>query len=79
MHFPYGGNVGVKLVKTHLDVNQHTVSPDPVAYYVNQGDGGVVQTKRDLTDTLPVANLFVDLSHALRLRLGRADAPSGAL
>ncbi len=68
-HFPYGGNVGVKLVKTHLDVNQHTVSPDPVAYYVNQKDAGIVQTKRDLTDTLPVANLFVDLRPELRLRL----------
>lgn len=68
-HYHFGGNVGVKYIKTHLDVNQHTVSPDPVAYYVNQGDGGVVQTKRDLTDTLPVVNLFVDLSNKMRVRL----------
>ena len=33
--FPFGGNVGVKFIKTDLNIDQHSVSPVPVAYYVN--------------------------------------------
>jgi TonB-dependent receptor len=66
--FHYGANVGVKLIRTHLNIEQHSVSPDPVAYYVNPHDGGIVQTNRTFTDVLPVANFFVDLSDKLKLR-----------
>ncbi len=66
---PFGGNVGVKFIKTDLSIDQHSVSPVPVAYYVNPHDGGVVQTDRNFTDTLPVANIYFDLRNNLRLRL----------
>jgi TonB-dependent receptor len=67
--FPFGANVGVKFVKTDLNIDQHSVSPIPVAYYVNPHDGGIVKTDRNFTDTLPVANIFFDLRSNLRLRL----------
>src|SRR5262249_17871622 len=51
---PFGGNVGLKFIKTDLSIDQHSVSPVPVAYYVNPHDGGVVTTDRNFTDTLPV-------------------------
>ena len=66
---PFGGNVGVKFIKTTLNIDQHSVSPDPVAYYVNPHDGGIVKTDRNFTDTLPVANIYFDLRNNLRLRL----------
>jgi TonB-dependent receptor len=66
--YPFGANVGVKLIRTHLGIDQHSVSPDPVAYYVNPHDGGIVHTNRTFTDVLPVANLFVDLRENLKLR-----------
>jgi hypothetical protein len=68
----YGANVGVKLIRTHLGIDQHSVSPDPVAYYVNPHDGGIVHTDRSFTDVLPVANLFVDLRDDLKLRVAYA-------
>jgi TonB-dependent receptor len=61
--------VGVKFIKTDLNIDQHSVSPDAVAYYVNPHDGGIVNTDRNFTDTLPVANIYFDLRNNLRLRL----------
>ncbi len=66
---PFGGNVGVKFIRTNLNIDQHSVSPVPVAYYVNPHDGGIVNTDRNFTDTLPVANIFFDLRNNLRLRM----------
>ncbi|HVO00183.1 MAG TPA: TonB-dependent receptor [Steroidobacteraceae bacterium] len=65
---PFGANVGVKLIRTELGIDQHSVSPDAVAYYVNPHDGGIIHTDRSFTDVLPVANLFVDLTPKLKLR-----------
>ena len=67
--FPFGANVGVKFIKTDLSIDQHSVSPVPVAYYVNPHDGGVVNTDRNFTDTLPVVNIYFDLRNNLRLRM----------
>ena len=67
----YGGNVGVKLVNTHLDITQHQVGVGG-AYYVNPQDAGMVLTKRSFTDVLPVANFFIDLRDNLKLRAAYA-------
>jgi TonB-dependent receptor len=69
--FPYGANVGLKVVNTHLDISQHQVGLGG-AYYVNPHDDGIVLTKRSFTDVLPVANLFVDLRDNLKLRVAYA-------
>jgi TonB-dependent receptor len=66
---PFGGNVGVKFIRTDLNIDQHSVSPIPVAYYVNPHDGGLVKTDRSFTDALPVANIYFDLRNNLRLRM----------
>jgi TonB-dependent receptor len=66
---PWAANVGVKLIKTDLNIDQHSVSPVPVAYYVNPHDGGIVNTDRSFTDTLPALNIYFDLRNNLRLRL----------
>ncbi|MGH8254223.1 MAG: TonB-dependent receptor [Steroidobacteraceae bacterium] len=65
---PWGANIGVKLIRTRLGIDQHSVSPDAVAYYVNPHDGGIIHTDRTFTDVLPVGNLFVDLSSKLKVR-----------
>lgn len=66
--YPFGANVGVKLIKTHLGINQHKVGVGG-AYYVNPADDGIVHTDRSFTDVLPVANLFVNLRDNLKFRL----------
>ena len=67
----YGGNIGLKLINTHLDITQHQVGVGG-AYYVNPLDAGMVITKRSFTDVLPVANFFVDLRDNLKLRAAYA-------
>jgi len=66
--FPFGANIGFKLIRTHLGIDQHSVGPSG-PYYVSPQDLGIVHTDRSFTDVLPVANLFVDLQQNLRLRV----------
>jgi TonB-dependent receptor len=66
--FPFTANVGLKLIKTDLNIDQHKVGGTG-PYYVNPEDLGVTETRRNLTDTLPVINIAFDLRSNLRLRL----------
>ncbi|HET6553435.1 MAG TPA: TonB-dependent receptor [Dyella sp.] len=64
----YSGNVGVRLIRTNLDVTQH-LSGDPGAYGDEPADVGNAVTKRSYQDVLPSANFSLDLTEALKLRL----------
>jgi len=76
----YRGNVGVRYVKTELDINQSelgingTATYNGVTYILDGALGmlppaaGKINTKRDYTDVLPSINLTFDLAddHLLR-------------
>jgi TonB-dependent receptor len=64
----YSGNVGVRLIRTHLDVTQH-LSGDPGAYGDEPADVGTEVTKRSYQDVLPSANFSLDLTDSLKFRL----------
>jgi TonB-dependent receptor len=64
---PLSANIGAKVVKTNLSVNQHKVG-DAGLYYANAADLGVIHTERDFTDVLPAVNLALDLRDDLKLR-----------
>ena len=65
---PYSGNVGVRLIRTHLNVTQH-LSGDPGAYGDEAADVGTSVTKRSYQDVLPSANFSLDLTDSLKFRL----------
>ena len=65
---PYRGNIGVRLIRTHLDVTQH-LSGDPGAYGDEPLDAGVAITKRSYQDVLPSANFSLDVTDSLKFRL----------
>ena len=65
---PYSGNVGMRVVRTNLNITQHlTGAPEP--YGLNPADAGTQVTQREYTDYLPAANFALDLTDKLRLRL----------
>lgn len=65
---PYSGNVGMRVIRTNLDVTQH-LSGDPGAYGTEPADAGTAVTRRSYKDYLPSANFALDLTDSLKLRL----------
>lgn len=70
-YFPLSGNVGVKVVRLDLDIDQHKQgSPDP---YTELGaDLGVTDFKRSYTYALPALNLAADLTDRFKARFAAA-------
>ncbi|MBS0431944.1 MAG: TonB-dependent receptor [Proteobacteria bacterium] len=65
---PYAANVGMRVIRTNLDITQHlTGAPQP--YGVPPDDIGTEVTQRSYTDYLPAANFAMDLTDKLKLRL----------
>ncbi|MEP6897030.1 MAG: TonB-dependent receptor [Rhodanobacter sp.] len=64
----YSGNVGVRVIRSNLDVTQH-LSGDPGAYGTEPADVGTDITKRSYQDVLPSANFALDLTDSLKFRL----------
>ncbi|NII10170.1 TonB-dependent receptor [Oleiagrimonas sp. C23AA] len=67
-NMPYSGNVGMRVIDTHLDVTQH-LSGDPGAYGTEPADAGVQLTRRSYRDYLPAANFALSMTDDLKLRL----------
>ncbi len=65
---PFSANVGVKLVRTSLGIDQHKVGTAG-AYYVAPQDLGITHSDRTFSDVLPVANIAFNLKDDLKLRL----------
>jgi TonB-dependent receptor len=65
---PYAANIGVRLVRTDLGVTQH-LTGDPEPYGLLSDDAGTVHTDRSYQDVLPAANLALDLTSSLKLRM----------
>jgi TonB-dependent receptor len=68
-NMPYSGNVGVRVIRTHLNVTQR-LSGDPGAYGTEPEDIGAQITQRSYKDYLPAANFALDLTDSLKFRLG---------
>ncbi|HEU4856408.1 MAG TPA: TonB-dependent receptor [Rhodanobacteraceae bacterium] len=65
---PYSANVGMRVVRTNLDVTQHVVgAANP--YGLPAEDGGTEVTRRSYKDYLPSLNFALDLTDDLKLRL----------
>lgn len=65
---PYSGNVGVRVVRTNLDITQHlTGLPGP--NLTLPADAGTQVTRRSYRDILPAANFALDITDNLKLRL----------
>lgn len=64
----YSGNVGVRVIRSNLDVTQH-LTGDPGAYGTEPADIGTSVTKRSYQDVLPSANFALDLTDSLKFRL----------
>jgi len=64
----YSGNVGVRVIRTNLDVTQHLTGA-PGAYGTEPADAGTQVTRRNYRDILPALNFALDLTDALKLRL----------
>ena len=65
---PVSGNLGLRMVRTTLDVTQHAVG-DAAPYGLLAEDNGTVHTSRTYTDYLPALNLAFDFTPQLKLRL----------
>lgn len=65
---PYSGNIGVRMIHTHLDVTQH-LSGAPGSYGDEPVDAGTSLTRRSYQDVLPSLNFSLDLTDSLKLRL----------
>jgi TonB-dependent receptor len=65
---PYSANVGMRVIRTNLNVTQHLTGA-PAPYGVEPADAGTQVTRRQYTDYLPSANFALDLTDKLKLRL----------
>ncbi len=65
---PYSANVGVRVIRTNLDVTQHVVGAANT-YGLPAEDGGTSVTQRSYKDYLPSLNFALDLTDDLKLRL----------
>lgn len=65
---PYSGNVGVRVIRTHLATTQH-LSGDPGSYGDEPADVGTSVTRRSYQDVLPSANFSLDITDSLKFRL----------
>ena len=66
--YPFSGNIGLKVIRTDLNIDQHKAGTSG-PYYVSPQDLGVTETDRSFTDTLPVVNLAIDVRNNVRVRL----------
>ena len=64
----YGGNVGVRMIHTNLDVTQHLVG-DPGQYGTEPADGGADPTRRSYNDVLPMLNFSLNVTDKMTVRL----------
>ncbi len=64
----YTGNVGVRVIRTNLDITQH-LDGAPGLYGDNSPDVGITDTRRGYDDVLPDLNFALDLTDKLTLRL----------
>ncbi len=67
-NMPYSGNIGMRAVRTNLNITQHLTGA-PAPYGLEPADSGTEVTRRQYTDYLPAANFALDLTDKLRLRL----------
>ncbi|KQX95338.1 TonB-dependent receptor [Rhodanobacter sp. Root480] len=65
---PISGNLGLRMVRTTLDVTQHAVG-DAAPYGLLAADNGTIRSSRTYTDYLPALNLAFDFTPELKLRL----------
>ncbi len=65
---PYSGNIGVRVIRTRLDVTQH-LSGAPGSYGDEPADAGTSLTRRSYRDVLPSANFALDITDSLKFRL----------
>ena len=65
---PYSGNIGVRMIRTRLDVTQH-LSGAPGSYGDEPADAGTALTRRSYRDVLPSANFALDITDSLKFRL----------
>lgn len=75
VNFEHGiasGNVGVRVVDTSLGVRQNEVA-GKIPYGNLNEDVGDIQTQRSYTDVLPAANLALDFTDRLKLRLAYSE------
>ena len=64
----YSGNVGVRFIKTNLEITQHlTGLPGP--NLTEPADNGTQETDRSYTDVLPAVNFALNMTDQLVLRL----------
>ena len=64
----YGGNVGVRLIHTDLNVTQDLAGA-PGQYGTEPADAGTQVSKRSYNDVLPAANFALNFTHDLTMRL----------
>ena len=64
----YRANVGVRLIRTYLQITQDNVG-DPGQYGTEAAVTGIEVTRRSYTDVLPAANFSLNLTPKLTLRL----------
>jgi TonB-dependent receptor len=65
---PYSANVGVRVIRTNLNVTQD-LSGDPGQYGTEPAEAGSEVTRRRYTDVLPAANFALNMTEKLTLRL----------
>jgi TonB-dependent receptor len=64
----YALNVGLRMVKTELDVTQNSVGA-PQPYGAANVDAGDIVTNREFNDYLPSLNLALDLTDSVKFRV----------
>jgi TonB-dependent receptor len=65
---PYSGNVGLRFIKTNLEITQHLTGL-PGQYGTNSADNGTQETDRSYNDVLPAVNFALNMTDQLVLRL----------
>jgi TonB-dependent receptor len=65
---PYSGNLGVRFIKTNLDITQHLTGL-PGQYGTEPADNGTQETQRSYNDVLPAVNFALNMTDQLVLRL----------
>jgi TonB-dependent receptor len=65
----YSANVGVRVIRTNLQITQNKVSDVPGLYGTNPDRVGGLVTSRRYTDVLPAANFSLNMTDKLVLRL----------
>ena len=64
----WSGNVGVRFIKTNLEITQHLTGP-PGPNITEPADNGTQETDRSYNDVLPAVNFALNMTDQLVLRL----------